>query len=71
MKALVDYAGPDAPAACYRVVERRAVRTPIKLGIVDSENGIAEVLDGLKDGDAIVPDQRMITGPRPSAPPTR
>jgi RND family efflux transporter MFP subunit len=52
----------DGRAVCFRVVDGRAVRTPIKLG--DDDPWRVEVLEGLKDGDAVIdnPDARMPDG---------
>jgi HlyD family secretion protein len=46
--------------SCYRLVDGRAVRTPIRVGMVNRASGTAEVLDGLKEGDAIVPNWRIV-----------
>jgi HlyD family secretion protein len=51
------------PVSCYRVVAGRPVRTPIKLGALDRDSETAEVLDGVKEGDTIVPDWRKFNDP--------
>jgi HlyD family secretion protein len=51
------------PVSCYRVVAGRPVRTPIKLGALDRDSETAEVLDGVKEGDTIVPDWRQFNDP--------
>ncbi len=52
----------DGRAVTFRVVDGRAVRTPIKLGEDDPQR--IEVLEGLNDGDVIIdnPDARMTDG---------
>ncbi len=52
--------GTDGLVSCYRMVDGRAVRTPIRLGMVDRDGGTAEVLDGLKEGDAVVATWRIV-----------
>jgi RND family efflux transporter MFP subunit len=51
--ALIEQAA-DGAAACYRIVDGRAVRTRIKVG---EDNGDrVEVLEGLKEGDLVISD---------------
>jgi HlyD family secretion protein len=52
------------PVSCYRMVDGHPRRTPIRLGGGDS--GVVEVLDGLKEGDTILPDWR-VNDPNPAA----
>jgi RNA polymerase sigma factor (sigma-70 family) len=58
--------GIDGPMSCYRMVEGRPMRTPIKIGRINHEMGKAEaeVLEGLKEGDIIAPDFRLIPDPK-------
>lgn len=51
--ALVERGAGDQ-AACYRVVEGRAVRTAVKTG--DNDGTRVEILDGVKEGDAVIAD---------------
>jgi len=51
VSALFDRSAAGA-AACYRIVDGRAVRARIKIG---EENGkLMEVVDGLKEGDSVI-----------------
>ena len=45
----------NGSGSCFRIVDGRAVATPIKLGLDDGER--VPVLEGLKEGDtvAVVP----------------
>ena len=52
--------GTDGLLSCYRIADGRAVRTTIRLGMINRDSGIAEVLDGLNEGDAIVPNGRIV-----------
>jgi len=53
VSALIDRSA-DGAAACYRIVDGRAVRARIKIG---EENGNRmEVVDGLKEGDSVIAD---------------
>ncbi len=52
--------GTLGPLSCYRLVDGRAVRTPVRVGMIDRDSGTAEVLDGLKEGDAIVANWRIV-----------
>jgi RND family efflux transporter MFP subunit len=45
----------DDRAFCFRVVDGRAARTPIKLG--DDDPRRIEVVEGLKDGDVVIDDR--------------
>ena len=54
MSALTDGHRAGGEAACYRVEDRRTVRTPIKVGRDNGER--IEVVDGLKEGDSVVID---------------
>ncbi len=45
---------------CYSVTDGRAVRIPIRLGVLCPDANLAEVLDGLTEGDIVVPDQRSV-----------
>ena len=47
-------------AGCYRVVESRPVVTPIKLGGRNTGGGEVEVVEGLKQGDTIIPNWRVV-----------
>ncbi len=44
--------GFDGTAACYRVLDGRAINAPIKIGEGDRE--YVEVLEGLKEGDIVI-----------------
>jgi RND family efflux transporter MFP subunit len=51
--ALIEQAA-DRTAACYRIVDGRAVRTRIKIG--EDYDDRVEVVEGLKEGDSVVTD---------------
>jgi HlyD family secretion protein len=64
MTAILDWGTEtDGPETCYRVVAGRTVRTPIKVRAINRDEGTAEVLEGLKEGDTIVSDWRQIADP--------
>jgi RND family efflux transporter MFP subunit len=46
--------------SCYRVVDGRALRTPIQVGDEWGAGGRVEVVAGLKEGDAVVANWRQI-----------
>ncbi len=48
-------------ASCFRVVNGRAVLTPIQIGHTGLAEGQVEVLTGLKEGDTVVADLRTRT----------
>jgi hypothetical protein len=51
--------GTDSTATfVYRVAGERLERAPVRLGIVDDVQGVAEVAEGLKAGDRVVVGQR-------------
>ena len=50
--------GTEARAGCFRVVDGRAVETPIKIGYQGFPDGQFEVLEGLAEGDTVVVDPR-------------
>ena len=59
--ALFDPNPGNGPLCCYRVVDGRTVRTPIRIGAVDS--GVVEILDGLKRGIPSFPTGRSSRTP--------
>ncbi len=62
---LEDGEGSEARGSqsCYRITDGRTVRTPIRLGLLSPDTNMAEVLDGLTEGDTIVPDWRSVEDP--------
>jgi HlyD family secretion protein len=57
--------GPEARGKyrCYRVTDGRAVLTPIRLGVLCPDANLAEVLDGITEGDIVVPDRKSVEDP--------
>jgi HlyD family secretion protein len=58
--------------SCFRVVDGRAVRTPIKLGESNEDTRQVQILEGLNEGDLVILDGHQVrvgqaVKPRPSA----
>jgi HlyD family secretion protein len=60
VSALEDAQGPDAQSgSVLRIEQGRAVRRPVRLGLRSA--GWAEVLEGLQEGDRVVPVAAMVS----------
>jgi HlyD family secretion protein len=51
---------PRGSYSCYRIEGGQTVRTSIRLGVMNPDTHLAEVLDGLSEGDTIVVDGQAI-----------
>jgi multidrug efflux pump subunit AcrA (membrane-fusion protein) len=47
-------AGDDSASFVYRLAGGTIDRTPVRLGVVDEATGVAQVLDGLSEGDRVI-----------------
>jgi RND family efflux transporter MFP subunit len=52
--AAVRHAGPAGRPFVYRIAGQKLEQAPVTLGIVDEARGLAQVTDGLQEGDRIV-----------------
>lgn len=52
--AAIRQAADDGHAYVYRIERGTVAQAPVTLGIIDEGRGIAEVVDGLRDGDRVI-----------------